>query len=148
MPVIVSAGILPYRLPLEVLIAHPGGPFWAHRDEGAWSVIKGEVTDGESLLEAARREFTEETGWSAPSGDYVDLGMVRLRSRKHVRVWAVESDFDPAMLEPGLFTMTWRGRQRQFPEIDRVTWADTDRATGLLNPAQRPFVERLAALFD
>ncbi len=139
-----SAGILPYRLPFEVLIAHPGGPFWERKDAGVWSVIKGEVDDGEGLLDAAKREFAEETGWPAPEGAYVDLGEVRLRSRKLVRAWAVRADFEPSALEPGLFTMSWRGRVRQFPEIDRVVWAKPKEAARLLNPAQVAFVERLA----
>lgn len=144
MPVRLSAGILPYRLPFEVLIAHPGGPFWERKHAGVWSVIKGEVDDGEGLLDAARREFSEETGWPAPAGEYVDLGEVKLRSRKLVRAWGVHADLDPSALEPGMFTMSWRGRVQQFPEIDRVVWADPSEAARLLNPAQVAFVRRLA----
>ncbi|MDH5615292.1 MAG: NUDIX domain-containing protein [Acidimicrobiia bacterium] len=148
LPVIISAGILPFRLPFQVLVAHPGGPYWAHKDAGSWSLIKGEVADGEKFLEAARREFTEETGWPAPTGPFIELGAVNLRSRKQVHAWAVEAEFDPAALDPGTFSIIWRGRSRHFPEIDRVRWADRDMAMSLLNPAQRPFVERLEALLD
>ncbi len=144
----VSAGILPFRRTpdLEVLIAHPGGPLWARRDEGAWTVIKGELEPGEHPLAAAVREFTEETGWELPAGSYLDLGFVEQKSGKVVAAWAVEADFDPDTLRPGTFTMVWpprSGRVQEFPEIDRVAWFDLDTAAAKLNPAQRAFLDRL-----
>ena len=136
-----SAGLLPFRrvAHLEVLIAHPGGPLWAKRDAGAWSVVKGVVENGEPDIAAARREFTEETGWPAPNGPLLDLGDVRLASRKTVTAWAVEADFDPRTLIPGTFEM-WG---RAFPEIDRVEWFQSDAARRKLNPVQSLFIDRL-----
>ncbi len=150
MTMAVSAGILPYRRSsggeIEVLIAHPGGPLWARKDEGAWSVIKGELEPGEYPLAAAVREFGEETGWELPAGSYLDLGYVEQKSGKVVSAWAVEADFDPDTLRPGTFTMVWpprSGRTQEFPEIDRVAWFDLDEAARRLNPAQRAFLDRL-----
>lgn len=143
-----SAGLLPYRLhPVAVLIAHPGGPFWSSKDEGAWSIAKGLVEEGEVDEEAARREFEEETGWPAPSGEYHPLGDTRLASGKLVVAWAVQAgDLDPDTLEPGSFELEWppaSGRTHEFPEIDRVAWCEPEEARRLLNPAQRVFVDRL-----
>lgn len=138
-----SAGLLPYRMPFAVLIGHPGGPFFAQKDAGAWSLMKGEVAPGEEATAAAAREFTEETGWECPLDNWLDLGSIRLRSGKTVFGWAVEADFDPDRLDPGQFTMFWRGRNQTFPEIDRVQWCDADEARRLLNPAQTPFIDRL-----
>jgi predicted NUDIX family NTP pyrophosphohydrolase len=140
-----SAGLLPYRHQqrLEVLIAHPGGPLWANRDVGHWGLIKGEVSAGEDPIAAAVREFSEETGWNPPIDGWLDLGSVTLRSGKVVMGWAVEADFDPDELRPGLFTMVWRGRRQEFPEIDRVRWCAHDEATRLVNPAQVPLIDRL-----
>lgn len=142
-----SAGLLPFRRrdPVwEVLISHPGGPFFARKDLGAWSVIKGEIAANEEARAAAAREFAEETGWVAPTENWIDLGSVRLRSGKSVLAWGVEADFDSSLLDPGTFTITWRGRKQEFPEIDRVEWCLPDRARQLLNPAQIPFVDRLS----
>lgn len=143
-----SAGLLPYRRTdrgLEVLIAHPGGPFWAGKQDGAWSVVKGEY-DGEDPLAAALREFTEETGWPAPDGALVALGTVTQRAGKQVTAWAVEAPgLNPEELQPGTFELRWRGRVQEFPEIDEVRWCSVDEASRLLNPAQVPLVERLAA---
>ena len=151
----VSAGILPFRRSpdgdLEVLIAHPGGPLWVRKDEGAWSVIKGELEPGEYPLAAAVREFTEETGWELPAGSYLDLGYVEQKSGKVVAAWAVEADFDPDTLTPGTFTMVWpprSGQTQEFPEIDRVAWFDLDEAARRLNPAQRAFLDRLRRALD
>lgn len=140
-----SAGILPFRRTpgLEVLLAHPGGPFWASRDKGAWGVVKGLVEDGESDLDAARREFEEETGWRMPERAVIALGEIVMKSGKRVVAWAVEADFDPATLAPGTFTTTIGGREVEFPEIDRVEWCELDRAAELLIPAQQPFLTRL-----
>ena len=136
---------MPFRrsTEIEVLIAHPGGPLWAKKDAGHWSIVKGETFPGEDPITAAAREFQEETGWVPPADGWVDLGSVRLKSGKTVLGWAVEADFDPAVLNPGLFSMVWRGRRQEFPEIDRVNWCTPAEAERLLNPAQAEFVPRL-----
>lgn len=142
-----SAGLVPFRRRadgFEVLIAHPGGPLWKDKEAGAWSVIKGELDPGEDPQVAARREFGEETGWEPPPGKLIGLGEVTQRSGKRVLAYAIEADFDPTVLEPGTFTMRWRGRPAEFPEIDRVAWCSPSEARRLLNPAQAPFVDRLA----
>ncbi len=141
----ISAGLLPYRRSsaIEVLIAHPGGPLWAKRDAGHWSIVKGEVLQGEDPRAAAAREFQEETSWLAPEGIWLDLGSVRLKSGKTVLGWAVEADLDPTHLIPGVFSMVWRGQRQEFPEIDRVAWCSPIEAQRLLNPAQAEFVPRL-----
>ena len=120
-----------------MLIAHPGGPYFARRDDGWWSVVKGIVEPDETDLEAVSREFAEETGWQAPPPPWIDLGETTLRSRKVVTAWAVEWDFDPANLVPGHFQMGGRS----YPEIDRVIWADPSLARQKLNQAQAVFVE-------
>jgi predicted NUDIX family NTP pyrophosphohydrolase len=143
-----SAGLLPYRLSprIEVLIAHPGGPFWAKKDGGAWSLVKGLIDDGEDPRVAAAREFTEETGWAPPPEPWLELGEVRLRSGKWVLGWAVEADFDPASLQPGEFTTSLGGRQMTFPEIDRVAWFPTTVAREKLNPVYGEFLDELERL--
>lgn len=136
-----SAGLLPYRLASgpEVLVCHPGGPYFARKDNGWWSIVKGIVEPDESDREAAAREFEEETGWAAPSGPWIDLGETTLKSRKVVVAYAVESDLDPATMVPGMFTMGGR----HFPEIDRVEWMIPDLARVKLNPALGVFIDRL-----
>ena len=151
-----SAGLLLYRRrgdALEVLLAHPGGPLWAAKDEGAWSLPKGEADPGELDDEAvARREFEEETGHPAPAGPSTALGDVRLRSGKVIRAWALEGDLDPALATSSTFELEWpprSGRRREFPEVDRVAWFDPPTARRKLNPAQAAFVDRLVdALAD
>lgn len=145
-----SAGLLPYRRidgDIEVLIGHPGGPMWSGRDAGAWSVLKGAREDDESeLLEAARREFAEETGHPAPRGPFIGLGEVRMRSRKIVHAWAVEAEFDPSTLRSMRVEVEWpprSGRLMSVPEIDRVAWCRPADARRLLNTAQALFVDRL-----
>ena len=139
--VVRSAGLLPYRLrsQLEVLIAHPGGPWFEKRDLGAWSVVKGIVKDDEVDEEAAMREFQEETGWPAPESGWVSLGETTLKSRKVVVAWAIETDFDLSTFNPGMFTLYGR----EYPEIDRVVWMEPDQAREKLNPAQAVFIDRL-----
>jgi predicted NUDIX family NTP pyrophosphohydrolase len=130
----------------EVLIGHMGGPFWAKKDEGAWSVFKGEYEDGEEPLLAARREFEEETGSRPPDGPAVALGEVRQSSGKRVVAWAVEGDFDPATLVSNTFTVEWpprSGHQAEFPEVDRAEWFDLDTARSKLVRAQAAFIDAL-----
>jgi predicted NUDIX family NTP pyrophosphohydrolase len=149
LPSAVSAGLLLHRLregTLEVLLVHPGGPFWARRDDGAWSIPKGELNDGEEPLVAAYREFTEETGTAPPAGDPLPLGEVRLRSRKRVLGWALEGDFDPSTLVSNDFEMEWppkTGRMQTFPEVDRCGWFTVEEARRKLLPRQVPLLEAL-----
>jgi predicted NUDIX family NTP pyrophosphohydrolase len=147
----VSAGILLYRQPgasLEVLLVHPGGPVWARRDLGAWSVPKGEYTEGEEEpLAAARREFAEELGSPPPEAEPLDLGEVRQKSGKRVRAWALPGDLDTAQAQSNTFAMEWpprSGRMREFPEIDRAEWFPVAEARERINPAQAAFLDRLA----
>jgi predicted NUDIX family NTP pyrophosphohydrolase len=146
-----SAGLLLWRDAAggpEVLIGHPGGPFFAKKDDGAWSVLKGELEPDEDPLIVARREFQEETGSPPPIGELTYLGEVRLRSGKTVLAWAVQGDLDPATAESNTFEMEWpprSGRTESFPEIDRVGWFDLGAARAKLNPAQAAFVDRLEA---
>jgi predicted NUDIX family NTP pyrophosphohydrolase len=132
---------------LEVLLGHMGGPLWARREAGAWTVPKGEYYPGEPAYEAARREFREELGLPPPDGRAVPLGEVRQRGGKIVTVWAVEGDLDPAAITPGTFAMEWpphSGRTREFPELDRVAWFSVDRAREVIVTAQAAFLDRLA----
>ncbi len=125
-----------------------GGPFWATKDEAAWSIPKGELDDGEDPAAAAAREFTEELGLPAPDGEWRPLGDVRSGS-KVITVWAVEGDLDVDAVVPGLFTLEWpprSGRQQQFPEIDRAQWLELDTARVKLVKGQRPFLDRLVEL--
>jgi predicted NUDIX family NTP pyrophosphohydrolase len=146
-----SAGLLLFRHTgdgLEVLLGHMGGPFFARRDAGAWTVPKGEYEpDSESAWDAARREFQEELGLPPPDGEAVPLGEVRQTNGKVVTAWAVEADLDPASVVPGVFSMEWpprSGRTREFPELDRVEWFGLDRARSVIVKAQAAFLDRLA----
>jgi predicted NUDIX family NTP pyrophosphohydrolase len=145
-----SAGILLYRQVAggaEVLLGHMGGPFWARKDAGAWTVVKGEYEAPEEPRDAARREFTEELGLPAPAGEYVDLGEVRQSSGKKVTVWAVAGELDPAEVVPGTFEMEWpprSGRRQEFPELDRVSWFGLPAAAEKIVGGQRAFLDRLA----
>lgn len=149
-----SFGLLPWRPApegVEVLLAHMGGPFWARKDAGAWTIPKGLPEADENPLETARREFTEELGLPAPTSGFVDLGEVTQRTGKVVRVWAVGHDLDPEAIIPGTFTMHWpprSGRTQQFPEIDRVRWMQLDEAGGLIVRAQSAFLDRLVDTVD
>jgi predicted NUDIX family NTP pyrophosphohydrolase len=145
-----SAGILLHRRgpggAQEVLLVHPGGPFWAKKDAGAWSIPKGEYDDGEDARVAALREFAEELGTPPPDGDLVDLGEVRQRGGKTVVAWALEGDADADAIRSNTFTMEWpprSGTMREFPEIDRAGWFHLDEAREKILPAQAPLLDRL-----
>ena len=147
-----SAGILLHRAGpdgREVLLVHPGGPFWATRDDGAWSIPKGEYADGEDPQAAARREFEEELGSPLPDGaELRALGEVKQKNRKIVAAWAVEGDFDASAAHSNTFEMEWpprSGRRQEFPEIDRAGWFPLARAREKLLPAQAAFLDRLEA---
>lgn len=144
-----SAGLLLFRRTgpeTEVLLGHMGGPYFARRDAGAWTVPKGEYEPDEPAFDAARREFREELGVAPPDGPALALGEVRQAGGKTVTVWAVEADLDPATVVPGTFTMEWppkSGRTREFPELDRVAWLPLDRARAVIVSAQTAFLDRL-----
>ena len=133
---------------VEVLLAHPGGPFWSRRDEAAWTLPKGEIAESEEPLAAARREFLEETGFpSAPP--YHPLGELKQKSGKRISAWAFEGDADPARLVSNEFELEWpprSGRTKRFPEIDRVGWFGLDAARVKLIAGQAPFIDHLEAL--
>ena len=136
---------------VEVLLGHMGGPFWARKDAGAWSLPKGLCEPDEDALDAARREFTEELGLPAPDGPPVELGAARQPSGKVVSIWAVEGDLDPAEVLPGTFTLEWprgSGRIREFPEVDRAGWFGLAEARDKLVAGQRVFLDRLAELLS
>lgn len=146
-----SAGILLYRRAggaPEVLLVHPGGPYWARRDLGAWTIPKGELEPGESAADCALRELGEELG-AAPAltpPDLVELGSVRQKSGKVVEAWAAEADFDPAQLRSNTFALEWpprSGGEQEFPEVDRAEWFAPERAREKILPAQEPLLDRL-----
>ncbi len=144
----VSAGLLLFRRVggrLEVFLAHPGGPFWVRRDEGAWTIPKGGVEPGEDPLAAARREFIAETGIT-PSGEYVPLGSVRQRAGKIVHAWAWEGDADATAITSNMTQTEWprgSGRRITYPEVDRCAWYSPEEARQRMNPAQAAFIDRL-----
>jgi predicted NUDIX family NTP pyrophosphohydrolase len=147
-----SAGLLLFRHGahgLEVLLAHPGGPYWADRDDGVWSIVKGEIDDpAEAALDVARREFREETGQPPPDGEPIPLGEVTQRSGKVVLAWAYEGDLDPDAVESNTLEIEWpprSGRGLTIPEIDRAEWFGPDEARRAINAAQVPFIDRLSA---
>jgi predicted NUDIX family NTP pyrophosphohydrolase len=144
-----SAGLLVYRRrdgDVEVLLVHPGGPFWAAKDEGAWSLPKGEFEEDEEPLEVAAREFREELGVPPPGGPSVFLGELRQSGGKRVRAWAVEGDLDPGEVRSNTFTLEWpprSGRVREFPEVDRAGWFRLEEARRKLVRGQAGFLDRL-----
>lgn len=146
-----SAGLLLYRAGdgvVEVLIAHPGGPFWARKDDGAWSIPKGEYDDGEDPWTAAQREFAEELGLPVPDGPRTDFGPVRQPSGKVVTAFAVRADLDTTDARSNTFEMEWprgSGKVREFPEVDRVSWFPVAQARAKLLKGQRVFLDRLMA---
>jgi len=146
-----SAGILMYRRrdgELQVLLGHPGGPFWAKKDAGAWSIPKGEIDEGEDPLAAAKREFTEETGLR-PDGELVALTPIRQKGGKVVLAWAIEGDCDARAIESNVFSMEWppkSGHMEAFPEVDRAAWLDLAAARDKIIAAQVPFLEQLPSV--
>jgi len=150
----VSSGILLYRRPggrLEVLLAHPGGPYFARKDEGHWTIPKGEVDPGEEFVSVGRREFEEETGQPVPEGPSRELGSIVQKGGKIVHAWAVEGDLDPDAGASNTFEVEWppgSGRRQSFPEIDRVAWFDAGEARRRIKATQIPFIDRLEAGLD
>jgi predicted NUDIX family NTP pyrophosphohydrolase len=146
-----SSGLLLFRTVagrLEVLLVHPGGPFWAKRDDGTWSIPKGEFDDDEDPLSAAKREFEEEVG-IIPTGEFIRLEPLRQPSGKLVYAWAANADFDPATLRSNTFSMERppkSGRRQEFPEIDQAAWFTSDAAKHKLLKGQVPFIEQLQEL--
>src|SRR5262245_11761183 len=143
-----SAGILMYRHStrgIELLLAHPGGPFWANKDQGAWSIPKGEYGEDEDALAAAKREFAEELGSALPARPLLNLGTIK-QSRKVVTAFAVEGDFDPATLASNRFELEWppkSGRKQSFAEVDAAQWFTPEEAHDKIMPGQAPFIDRL-----
>lgn len=146
-----SAGLILYRMQsggLEVLLVHPGGPFWGKKDEGAWFVPKGELNVGEEPLAGAKREFEEETGLK-PEGEFLALGSVKQKSGKTIVAWAFEGDCDPSSIKSNTFTIEWppkSGRQQEFPEIDRAGFFTVPQAKAKMHPVEYPLVLRLHEL--
>ncbi|HZN56231.1 MAG TPA: NUDIX domain-containing protein [Candidatus Polarisedimenticolaceae bacterium] len=144
-----SAGVLLFRETggvLEVFLVHPGGPFWARKDDGAWTIPKGECDEGEDAWLAARREFEEETGSKVPPGEPIPLEPVRQAGGKVVHAWAVRGEIDPASLRSGTFTLEWppkSGRRQEFPEVDRGDWFPIEAATRKILKGQAPFLVEL-----
>ena len=145
-----SAGILMFRrtraLP-EILLVHPGGPFWASKDKGTWSIPKGLYRQGQDPLSAARREFEEETGCSA-QGEFIELGSFKQPSGKTITAWAIESDFDVTAFKSNVFSMEWpprSGKIRNFPEVDRIGWFAFNEAMGKITKGQVPILAKLLA---
>ena len=148
-----SAGLVLFRERgdgrLEVLLGHMGGPLWARKDEGAWSIPKGELGPGEDPLAGARREFAEELGHAPPYGPAIELGEIRQKAGKRVIAFALQGDFDPAAIVPGAFEIEWpprSGRRQSFPEVDRVAWFDLATAEAKIVRGQMALLERLEEL--
>ncbi len=147
-----SAGLLLYRVTAtspEVFLIHPGGPYYAHRDTGVWSIPKGLFTEDEAPLEAAKREFAEETGQAPPPGPYFALRPVRMKGGKTIHAWTAAGDTDATTIRSNTFRMEYpyrSGRFAEFPEADRAAWLDFDRAAAKIIPAQRPLLDELQAL--
>ncbi|MGC8669818.1 MAG: NUDIX domain-containing protein [Candidatus Micrarchaeia archaeon] len=143
-----SAGILSFRFrdgEMEVLLAHPGGPLWANRDDGAWTIPKGLVEANESCLDAAKREFEEEVGFE-PKGNFLDLGEIKQPSGKVIHIWALEGNFDVAKFKSNMFEMEWpihSGKIREYPEIDKVGWFKLKDAEKKILKGQIDFIKRL-----
>jgi predicted NUDIX family NTP pyrophosphohydrolase len=149
----ISAGILLFRKApagLQVMLVHPGGPFWAKKDLGAWSIPKGLADEAEDLIEAAKREFLEETG-AAVEGEFIDLGAHKQPGGKTVVAFACEGDFDPASLSSNMFSLEWpprSGKTAEFPEVDRAAWHTIDEALERVHKGQRPIIAALIEQLD
>jgi predicted NUDIX family NTP pyrophosphohydrolase len=149
-----SAGLLLHKFregSIELLLVHPGGPFWRKRDEGAWSIPKGEIGEGQEPLAVALREFEEELGTSPPGTACIPLGSVRQAGGKVVQAWTAPGELDVASVRSNTFDLEWpprSGRIVSFPEVDQAAWVDPDSARRLLLPGQRPFVDRLKAVLS
>jgi predicted NUDIX family NTP pyrophosphohydrolase len=149
----ISAGILLFRrrpAGVEVLLVHPGGPFWARKDAGAWSIPKGLANEDEDLRAAATREFLEETG-TAVDGEFLELGAHKQRGGKTIIAWAHEGDFDPTSLKSNVFAIEWpprSGRMAEFPEVDRAAWYSIDEALKMVNKGQTPIIATLVERLD
>ncbi len=147
----ISAGLLLFRRrggELEIFLVHPGGPFWAKKNAGAWSLPKGEIAENEDALEAAKREFAEETGFKI-NGEFLPLEPIKQSGGKVVRAWAIEADCDPTQVRSNLFTMEWppkSGRKQQFPEIDRAQWFTAAEARKRIVAAQAGLIDQLLSL--
>src|SRR5207302_1233686 len=148
-----SAGLLVFRKQdkrgIEVLLVHPGGPFWQNRDEGAWTIPKGEFTDDEDPLAAAKREFEEETGAAPPDGDYIPLKTITQKNGKLVHAWAVEGDFDLTQVRSNTFSCEWppkSGRMQEFPEVDRAEWFAPEVAKRKVFSGQPALIDELLRL--
>ena len=148
-----SAGLLMFRrggADLQVFLVHPGGPFWKKKDRGAWSIPKGEYDNGEDPLDAAKREFEEETGFK-PDGEFIALGQIRQPGGKVISAWAFEGDCTPETLRSNTFSMEWppkSGRKQEFPEVDRADWFAFDEARQRILKGQNGFLDRLMARFQ
>lgn len=146
-----STGILLFRYKnekLEVLLVHPGGPFWVKKDNGAWSIPKGLIEENEDLLDAAKREFKEETGIEA-EGEFIDLGNLKQRSKKIIHAWALEKDLDESKIVSNTFTLEWprnSGNVKDYPEIDKAGWFDIEQAKAKIIKGQLGFLEKLVDL--
>jgi len=149
-----SAGLLVYRQAagdIEVLLVHPGGPFWRNKDEGAWTIPKGEFDETEDPLAAAKREFKEETGSAPPDGPYISLKPIKQKNGKIVHAWAVEGDFDPGELNSNTFLCEWppkSGRMQEFPEVDRAEWFAPQVAKEKILQGQQALVDELLGLLN
>lgn len=145
-----SAGLLVYRKTadqVEVLLVHPGGPFWSKKDTHAWSIPKGEYKDSEAPFEVAKREFKEEIGQEAPNGEYLELGEIKQTGGKRIVAWAIEKDLGPIEVKSNTFKIEWppkSGQQQEFPEVDKADWFDLPTASAKLHPGQNEFLKQLA----
>jgi predicted NUDIX family NTP pyrophosphohydrolase len=143
-----SAGILLYRRRngLQVFLVHPGGPYWKNKEAGAWTIPKGEFTDDEDPLSAAKREFHEETGYVPPEGTYIELTPIKQKAGKLIYAWAVEGDIDASNITSNTFRQEWpykSGKWQSFPEVDKAAWFSVDEAREMINAAQAALVEEL-----
>lgn len=150
-----SAGILAYKIndqgKPEVLLVHPGGPFWKKKDEGVWSIPKGEYEEGEDALSAAKREFTEETGNELPDGNFIKLDPVKIKSGKIVSVWAIRAEFETLLIRSNTFEMEWppkSGKKQVFPEVDKAEWFTIEEAAIKINSGQVKVIEQLIELLS